>query len=288
MSKKEKLKLRLVQMNSVDKAENNILAVDKQLSELDKKNSSGQLIVLPENALFFRIRQDAKKLLAHDLSEDFWGRWTTWCKKNQSAILVGGTPILHEGEVCNASVWVDEKGPKVAYKKIHLFDVEVAGHKPVRESDQFKAGHETSVVDWLGWKIGLSICYDLRFPELYLAYANVPVDLIMVPSSFLVPTGLVHWHVLLRARAIENQCFVMAPAQSGRHVSVLSNPGDEAQERSTFGHSLAIGPWGQVLGEISQDGPGHLDLELDPAEISKVRGQIPMVNHRKLSYNRKS
>jgi nitrilase len=125
-----------------------------------------------------------------------------------------------------------------------------------------------------GWKIGLSICYDLRFSELFLTYAKQAVDLILVPSAFLVPTGRAHWHVLLRARAIEAQAYVLAAAQGGKHISGKA-------QRETFGHTLAVGPWGEVISEL-EEAPGHIIIELRPESITKVREQIPMDGHRRL------
>jgi predicted amidohydrolase len=155
-----------------------------------------------------------------------------------------------------------------------LFDVEVAGAPPVRESDYFNGGSEARVVEIDGWKFGLSICYDLRFAELYLRYAREKADVILVPSAFLVPTGEAHWHVLLRARAIEAQCFVAAPAQSGEHHS-------DSQVRKTYGHSLVVDPWGKVLAELKES-PQIQVVELDRELITKARRQIPMGGHRRL------
>jgi predicted amidohydrolase len=164
---------------------------------------------------------------------------------------------------------------RVVYVKTHLFDVDVEGAPPVRESDHFVGGGGPATVELKGWKFGLSICYDLRFAELYLKYAEA-VDVILIPSAFLVPTGQAHWHVLVRARAIENQCFVAAPAQSGEHTSVASGP-----SRRTFGHSLVVDPWGAVLLDM-EHAPGAAVVELKRDLIEKARRQIPMQGHRRL------
>ncbi|NJM10425.1 MAG: hypothetical protein HC883_06135 [Bdellovibrionaceae bacterium] len=165
------------------------------------------------------------------------------------------------------------KGPRVVYTKVHLFDVDVEGAPPVRESELFVNGDHPAILDFHGWKIGLSICYDLRFAELYLNYAQA-VDLILVPSAFLVPTGEAHWHTLLRARAIEAQAYVAAPAQGGEHGS-----GD--QFRSTYGHSLVVDPWGRVVVDMKLE-TGLQTVELVREAIEKVRRQIPMKSHRRL------
>ena len=128
-----------------------------------------------------------------------------------------------------------------SYEKIHLFDIELDGLSPVRETDLFKHGKFPSVFKVRGWEIGQAICYDLRFAELFLEYAKQGVDLVLVPAAFLVETGRAHWEVLLRARAIESQCYIVAAAQAGKHL------GCQGGHRMTYGHSLAIDPWGTVI-----------------------------------------
>jgi predicted amidohydrolase len=173
----------------------------------------------------------------------------------------------------NCSVAVSSDGRRdFSYRKVHLFDVDVQGHNPVRESDAFQSGDQLVVWSLNGFKIGLSICYDIRFSELFSVYAEAQVDLILVPSAFLVPTGRAHWHTLLKARAIENQCFVAAAAQSGVHSG----------GRETFGHSLVVDPWGHVVLDAgSQSGPVLFNVSLERQLVSKVRKQIPMNSHRK-------
>ncbi|MBY0384530.1 carbon-nitrogen hydrolase family protein, partial [bacterium] len=182
-----------------------------------------------------------------------------------------------------ASVLIDPSGQKkIVYRKIHLFDVNVQG-RVVRESDSFCAGSEEAIVDIKGWRVGLTICYDLRFAELFVKYHKQQVDLVLVPSSFLVPTGRSHWQTLLRARAIETQSYVAAPAQVGVHKSVVA---PSLSERQTWGESLVVGPWGEILAASSSfDQPLSLKpilLELDKEQLQKVRAQIPLLQHRRL------
>ena len=157
---------------------------------------------------------------------------------------------------------------------MHLFDVDVKGHVAVKESEDYQRGLKPCVKNFLDWKIGLSICYDLRFSELYSYYASKQVDLIVVPSAFLVPTGRAHWHVLLRARAIECQAYVVAPAQCGAHMGLNKD------KRYSFGHSLIIDPWGEIVCEAGGAIPEVLQADLDKASILRVREQIPMQQHR--------
>jgi predicted amidohydrolase len=152
-----------------------------------------------------------------------------------------------------------------------LFDIQLAGQEAIRESDEFNHGDGPSILDIKGWKWGLSICYDLRFSELYSKYAHQAVDIISVPAAFLVPTGEAHWHTLLRARAIESQAFVVASAQSGSHKGI----------RETYGHSLIVNPWGAILLDMTTVGVSV--MELKKSDIKRVREQIPMSSHRRLN-----
>ncbi len=166
--------------------------------------------------------------------------------------------------------------PRIVYKKIHLFDITLEGQKPIRESDVFTNGEMSTVFEIDGIKFGSSICYDIRFAELYNLYAKQEVDVILIPAAFLVKTGKAHWDVLLRARAIENQSYVLAPAQTGKHQSTSSE-----QSRETYGHTTAVGPWGDVI-ECLSDGMDILFVNIDPENCRAVRRQIPMNSHRRL------
>ncbi len=169
----------------------------------------------------------------------------------------------------NRSFLIDPKGDIIArYDKIHMFDVDIGEGESYRESNNFRPG-ELAVFADLPWgRIGLTICYDLRFPALYRALAEAGCLFLAIPAAFTRPTGEAHWRVLTRARAIENGCFVLAAAQGGRHES----------GRETYGHSLAIGPWGEILAEGGTE-PGLIFAEIDPAEVSAARARIPSLQH---------
>lgn len=154
------------------------------------------------------------------------------------------------------------------YDKMHLFDVELPGGERYRESAGFRAGSHAQLADLPWGRLGLTICYDLRFPELHAALARAGAQVIAQPAAFTVPTGRAHWHVLLRARAIETGCYVLAPAQCGEH----------AEGRKTYGHSLIVSPWGEILAEAG-DSPGVIVAELDPAKVIEARGMIPALRH---------
>ena len=177
----------------------------------------------------------------------------------------------------NTSLLYGPDGVLIAsYRKIHLFDVDVPGGLCVKESDSVVAGDEVVVAETALGKIGMSICYDLRFPELYRALVDRGAELITVPSAFTLTTGKDHWHTLLRARSIETQTWVIAPGQWGQH--------DEAGRRQSYGHSLIIDPWGAVVADKGQ-GEGVCYAEIDLERVRDVRRSIPLARHRRIVLN---
>jgi predicted amidohydrolase len=191
--------------------------------------------------------------------------------------ILGGSIVERDGaRLFNTSLLFDRSGEQVArYRKIHLFDVDLPGVAPVRESETFAGGDEVVTAETEFGRVGLSICYDLRFPELYRALVARGSEVLFVPSNFQRTTGVAHWEVLLRARAIENQAFVVAPAQWGAW-------GDPAKARRAFGHSLAADPWGRVLVRAAEEGTGVAFAELDFNELRRVRSVLPALAHRRL------
>jgi predicted amidohydrolase len=180
---------------------------------------------------------------------------------------IGSLPIpLDDGRFANRSVLFAPTGEQVAtYDKIHLFDADIAGLNAYRESATYKGGEEAVTAPLVPFTLGFSICYDMRFPKLYNTLANAGANLIAVPAAFTVPTGQAHWHVLLRARAIETGSYVIAAAQGGNHPN----------GRATYGHSLVIDPWGKVIAELDHDEPGVLVAEIDPQAVVEARQRIP-------------
>ena len=188
-------------------------------------------------------------------------------------VLGGGTPELVVGDAkrtYNTAVLVGPSGDLVArYRKIHLFDVDIPGGATLRESDATAGGDSLVVVDIEGAKVGLSICYDVRFPELYRALVcDRGAEVLMVPAAFTAHTGAAHWHLMLRARAVEDQAWVVAPAQWGKHN----------EKRESYGHTLIADPWGTVVGEQA-DGDGVVVATLDGDTVAKRRQQIPCLQH---------
>jgi predicted amidohydrolase len=180
--------------------------------------------------------------------------------------------LADDGKVANRGFVIDREGEvRARYDKLHLFDVDLPTGESWRESNVYAAGGEVVLVNGtpIG-KLGLTICYDLRFPGLFARLAEADADVIAVPAAFTVPTGKAHWHILLRARAIEAGLFVVAAAQVGRHED----------GRSTFGHSLVVDPWGEVLLDMGES-PGVAFADIDLKRIPEVRGRIPALNHRR-------
>jgi deaminated glutathione amidase len=182
---------------------------------------------------------------------------------------IGSMGVIAGERVANrAFVIGPDGGVRARYDKIHMFDVALANGEAYRESANYEAGSRAVVVDLPWGRLGLGICYDLRFAHLFRAQAKAGAVFLSVPAAFTRPTGEAHWHTLLRARAIENQCFVFAAAQGGRHE----------HGRETYGHSLVVSPWGTVLAEGGIE-PGVIVADIDPSEVAAVRARIPCLEH---------
>jgi len=269
------MKAYLLQMTSIDNVDYNLNMIEMLCQHLPANTTCPQLICLPENALYMRIRE-GEKIIGFDLSDPVFTGIKALSKKFNSVFHIGSAPIKTHTKLVNASILVFPNGEiQISYEKMHLFDIQLENEVSVRESDVFQHGLLPRVFEFNSWRFGQSICYDLRFSELYNFYARLPVDAILIPSAFLVTTGKAHWHTLVKARAIESQCYVLAAAQAGTHVSHNS-------KRTTFGHSLIVDPWGNIIAEGSPDKPEVISADLDKNLISSVRRQIPMHHHRRL------
>ena len=194
-----------------------------------------------------------------------------WLLLGSLVIDPAGEPGATEGEerLANRSFLLDAAGGIVArYDKIHMFDIDLPGGESYRESNAYRPGGQTVIAETPWGRLGMSVCYDVRFPHLYRALAHAGADFLAVPSVFTVPTGRAHWHVLLRARAIENGCFVFAPAQWGEHTA----------GRKSYGHSLIVDPWGEVLADGGEE-VGIVTARIDPARIAEARHTVPSLTH---------
>ena len=185
-------------------------------------------------------------------------------------LLVGSLTVrADEARIANRSYLVSSGGDVAAsYDKIHMFDVTLPDGMVIRESSAYRAGDRAVIAETPWGRIGLTVCYDLRFPGLFRALAQAGAQFIAVPSSFQRQTGKSHWHPLLKARAIENECYIVAPAMCGDH------PGN----RQTYGHSLIVDPWGEVLAEAGEE-PGIVYADIEPARVARVRGMMPSLEH---------
>ena len=258
-----------VQLRSSDDVAENISVTSDFIREARAKGAD--FIATPENTTLmapdggakleksFSEQADAALPAFRQLAEEL-GVW----------LLIGSLAIkVSDTKTANRSFLIDPKGRIAArYDKIHLFDVDLPSGETYRESNTV-AGGARAVTSELPWgTIGLSICYDVRFPKLYRALAHKGAFLLTVPSAFTETTGKAHWHVLLRARAIENGAFVMAPAQGGTH----------ANGRQTYGHSLIVAPWGEILAEAGTE-PGVILADIDPAAVTSARSRVPSLRH---------
>ena len=267
---KDTLTLAAVQMTSTSALEENL---ETARAFIDQASAGGaDIIALPEN---FSLMSETKHQ-RHDAAErvnDVEAMLSAAARDNNAVIIGGSTPLpAPDGRVTNTCLVFDDQGRRIGrYDKIHLFDVSVSSSESYSESRHIAPGTEPLAVDALGLTLGITICYDLRFPELYRRLAAAGAELFTIPSAFTVPTGRAHWHTLLRARAIENLAWVVAPAQVGEHTS----------GRQTFGHSLIIDPWGAILAECA-GGPGVIFAQLDRYNVAQRRQQFPALAHRVL------
>lgn len=261
-----------IQMTSGDDIAANIAQLEPLLKQA--VDAGAHFVATPENTFYMR-REGTAAMADLPMQEHPGILWARQAARAHNIWLLVGSIRAREAEMetpYNRSVLISPKGDIAAfYDKLHLFDVTTPDGKEYRESSQALAGEKPVIAATDFATLGLSICYDLRFPNLYRAMALAGAEILTVPSAFTRPTGMAHWHILLRARAIENGCYVIAPAQCGTH------PGG----RETYGHSLIIDPWGEVIGERMEDSPGVAVANIAAAKLQKVRAQIPVLQHHK-------
>ena len=269
MSEKRPFKVAVVQMTSgLDVMEN--VAEASRLIMLAAAQGAGY-VQTPEMTTLLRVGRERGDNAPYGEKQKMALETFTSLAKNHGITLhIGSMPILREDNMlANRGFLISSKGEIVAqYDKIHLFDVQVSETETWRESALYAPGNEAVVAEAGGVKYGMSICYDLRFAQLYRALAKKGAEILCVPSAFTVPTGRAHWKVLLRARAIETGCYVIAAAQTGDH------PGG----RKTYGHSLIVNPWGDIVIE-SGETPGVWVADIDLADVAATIARLPAINH---------
>ena len=266
MSDPQSLRVALAQMCSADTHAANIVTVAALAAQAEGEGA--EMLVLPEVAgLMNRNPETSRKQVVAAGDDPFIGACREIAARHGLWLHTGSTPVLGpDGRFLNHSTLIDAKGVIVAeYDKIHLFDVTLEGQAPIGESKRFAPGTQAVIAQTPWGPMGLSICYDLRFAYLYRAYAQAGAVVMFIPSAFTVPTGQAHWEVLLRARAIETGAFVLAAAQAGHH----------ADGRQTYGHALAVDPWGGVLADLGEEAPALRVVTLDLGAVGRARAQVP-------------
>ena len=262
-------KVACVQLNAARDIAPNIAAAGALIREA--RAAGARFILTPENASMIEPKRELLLEKARPEPEHpGLPAFSALAAELGVWLLIGSLQIKLDATTCaNRSFLFDDQGRIAArYDKIHMFDVDLKGGESYRESRTFRPGDRAVVADTPWGKVGLSVCYDVRFAYLYRALAQAGASFLTVPAAFTVPTGRAHWHTLLRARAIETGCFVFAPAQCGEH----------AEGRKTYGHSLIIAPWGEVLAD-GGDEPGVITADIDPAKVAEARAMIPALTH---------
>lgn len=273
------IRVACLQMSSTESIEDNWRTFERLCKEAIADGATH--IFTPENT-FFLGAQFHKVNLAQPVDGEIGQRCSIFAKEHGVHLFIGSMPeqnILADGSVdeqrCyNTSLVYSPTGAQIShYRKIHLFDVDIPGGMSIAESDMVLSGSEPTVVETSEATFGLSICYDLRFPELYRELQSMGANVLLVPSAFTEHTGQAHWHILLQSRAIEFQSWVIAPAQTGTH--------DKEGKRQSFGHALIIDPWGRIVADAKRE-VGYVIADMDMDMVTKVRASMPVQNHRRL------
>lgn len=269
----ETLAVAAVQMSAQQSLTENLARMQELTARAAR--AGAKLVVLPENFAYFG--PEAGKIEHAERLGDpgpIQAALSEAARRERVTLIAGGFPeaSADPARPFNTSACYDPSGQRVAaYRKIHLFDVDLRTHGSLCESANTSPGTEVVTTPVDGFVVGLSICYDLRFPELYRALVDRGAEILTVPAAFTLYTGKDHWHVLLRARAIEAQCYVVAAAQWGRHP----------ENRATFGHALIADPWGSVIAEAS-DREGFALATIERSFLSEVRTRVPSLKHRRI------
>jgi predicted amidohydrolase len=266
------LRAGLIQLTASDDPAANLVATERLIRGAAAQGA--QLVLTPEVTNLVTSNRALQRERTHAEGDDpTLARLRALAAELRLWLLIGSLALRTEdadGRLANRSFLIDDAGAiRATYDKIHMFDVAVDAANTFRESAGFRPGGRAVVAQTPWGRIGMTVCYDLRFPALFRALAEAGADILTIPAAFTVPTGEAHWHALMRARAIETGCFVLAPAQTGRHPA---GPGEH--QRLTYGHSLAIGPWGEVLADAGTP-PGVTMVDLDLSQVAEARRRIP-------------
>ncbi|MGB3246157.1 MAG: carbon-nitrogen hydrolase family protein [Sulfitobacter sp.] len=271
------MKAALCQLNVSDDPAAN-LAVTRQMVR-DAAMQGAEFVLTPEvSNCVSTSRKHQRSVLQHEGDDITLAGLREEAKTHGIWLLIGSLALLTEdadGRFANRSFLISPKGDIIArYDKIHMFDVDIDKTESYRESSGYRPGGQAVLADTPFAKIGMTVCYDVRFPALYQALAQAGAQILTVPAAFSPVTGAAHWHALLRARAIETGCFVLAPAQTGTHASARH------KTRDTYGHSLAVAPWGEVLID-AEDEPGVYIFDLDMEKCAAARARVPSLANKR-------
>ncbi len=264
-------KVAAIQMASAPQRDANLMEAGRLIQLA--KDQGAELVVLPENFPIMGVEESDKVAIREPYGDGPIQSFLSEQAKKHGLWIVGGTiPIWNDdpNKIIAVSILYNSDGEEVArYEKIHLFDVELDGEESYKESETIANGNKVVVADTPFGKLGMAICYDLRFPELFRQLIDQGAEIIALPSAFTATTGKAHWEVLVRARAIENLCYVIAADQGGYHLS----------GRSTYGDSMIVDPWGNVLNRLSQ-GAGVVIADIDIERMHNTRRTFPCLQHR--------
>jgi predicted amidohydrolase len=269
------MRLAAVQMCSGLEPEANLAALERLVAEA--AGAGARYVLSPEVTVAFAEHREGLRAVAGPWDDNpAVAEAAEIARRHAVHLHLGSLAVaVADGRFANRSVLFQPDGSIAAtYDKIHLFDATLPGLRHYRESETYVGGERAVVTRKPGFGLGLSICYDMRFPALYRALAEAGAEVLAVPAAFTVPTGRAHWEVLLRARAIETGCYVIAAAQGGQHEN----------GRATWGHSMIVDPWGKVIAAMEDDAPGVVYAEFDPAAVTEARGRVPaLANSRDFS-----
>lgn len=269
------MRVALVQLTSSDDPVLNLQRVEGFIRAAH--SGGAQFVLTPETTNIISCsRKHQAQVLNTQADDASLERLCALAEELEIWLLIGSLALKTDdtdGRFANRSFLISPEGKVAAnYDKIHMFDVDLGGGEVYRESAAYRPGSEAKLARTAIGNIGMTVCYDMRFPALFRQLAQAGADILTVPAAFTVPTGKAHWHTLLRARAIETGCFVLAPAQVGKH------DWGRTPKRETYGHSLAISPWGEVLADCGEtEGVTFVDLDLN--DVAKARARVPSLTH---------
>ncbi|MEM9102106.1 MAG: carbon-nitrogen hydrolase family protein [Pseudomonadota bacterium] len=273
-SEEKKSLMSVIQMTSSESISDNLKQAEALIVEA--VSAGARLVALPETFALMPKHHSMRLEATETLGDGQMQNWMSRVSQENQCWIVGGTIASKSADgqrpFATCLIYDDQGLVRGQYQKIHLFDASLKQGESFRESSFTSPGNSPLVIDSPFGRLGVIVCYDVRFPELVRIMAQSGMDYLFIPSAFSVPTGIAHWELLLRARAVENQCYVIAPAQCGKHEN----------GRTSYGHSMIIDPWGRVLASLENE-QGVLTVDVDKSRIQEVSNQLPIDQHRRFN-----